>query len=181
MGKKKERDWATELERSFELWTELNTKGGDNPGYSDGANMNLIRNHILYYKDQLLRAQHKQLPEIYYKEIPPEVDNQYMAKGEEILREAKTMYCQIQASADYQFLLSMERDLDPNQTEQLEAIDIIERIERLKKAINDRDYIVMRRLVREGVDWEKVKSKVEILSEQSLPTRQLTWEDFIAS
>ena len=78
-------------------------------------------------------------------------------------------------------MISMKRDLDPNQTELLEAIDIIERIESLKKAINDRDYIVMRRLVRKGVDWEKVKSKVEILSEQSLPTRQLTWEDFIAS
>lgn len=181
MGKKKERNWETEIKRSFKLWTELNTKGGDDPGCSDGANMNLIRNHILYYKDQLLRTQHKQLPEIYYKETPPEVDNQYMAKGEEILREAKTMYCQIQASVDYQLLISMKRDLDPNQTEQLEAIDIIERIEWLKKAINDRDYIVMRRLVREGVDWEKVKSKVEILSKLPKPTYQLTWEDFITS
>lgn len=38
---------------SIQRWKFLDTHGGSDPFWSDGCNMNLVRNHILYYRRQL--------------------------------------------------------------------------------------------------------------------------------
>ena len=46
--------------------------------------MNLVHNHICYSKkeiEKLCSESGLELPEIYYKETPPEVDQCYMARG----------------------------------------------------------------------------------------------------
>lgn len=48
----------------------------------NGCNMNLTRNHVLSYKQQireLCEENNISLPEEYYLPTPPEVDNNYMA------------------------------------------------------------------------------------------------------
>lgn len=48
MSKKKEKeDFSAELVKSFERWEHLKEYGGSDPFYSDGVNMNLVRNHIV--------------------------------------------------------------------------------------------------------------------------------------
>lgn len=42
------------IRQSFERWDRLHRRGGADPLYADGSNMNLVRNHIIYYKKQLL-------------------------------------------------------------------------------------------------------------------------------
>ena len=37
-------------ESSFERWQSYHDFGGQDPFWADGCNMNLIRNHIIYYK-----------------------------------------------------------------------------------------------------------------------------------
>ena len=47
-----------------------------------GCNMNLTRNHIISYKHdirEICEANNMPLPEGYYLQTPPEVDNNYMA------------------------------------------------------------------------------------------------------
>lgn len=65
-----------------ENWKHINEKGCNDPFWQDGCNMNLVRNHIIYYKREISRiceAEGLTLPDEYYIPTPPEVDNNYMA------------------------------------------------------------------------------------------------------
>ena len=67
----------------FEHWEYIKDHGCNDPFYADGVNMNLIRNHIIYDKCQLLEICEKlnePVPEEYYIQTPPKVDNNYMCK-----------------------------------------------------------------------------------------------------
>ena len=92
MGKKKkEADLVAELERSYERWEYLREHGGSDPFYADGTNMNLVRNHIMYYKGKMVEeygADHDKYPLIFYKELPPVVKEDYIARAGEIRNQA---------------------------------------------------------------------------------------------
>lgn len=63
-------------------WIETNENGCNDPFWTDGCNMNLIRNHILYAKEkisEICEEYNIPYPEEYYIPTPPEVDNNYMA------------------------------------------------------------------------------------------------------
>ena len=63
-------------------WNYINENGCNDPFWPDGCNMNLTRNHIIYYrkKIEMLCEEHKlPLPEEYYLKVPPVVDDNYMA------------------------------------------------------------------------------------------------------
>ena len=63
-------------------WKDINQNGCNDPFWSDGCNMNLTRNHIIYYQRQIAEicAENQlPLPVEYYLSVPPEVDNDYMA------------------------------------------------------------------------------------------------------
>ena len=69
------------LER-VERWKYINENGCTDPQWADGSNMNLVRNHIIYYKKHINEICSKEgipLPEEYYIPTPPLVDNNYMA------------------------------------------------------------------------------------------------------
>lgn len=70
---------------SFKRWAHLKRKGSNDPGYADGVNMGLVRNHIIY--DQIcLRELCKTEkvrpcpPEARLK-LPPIVSIDYCAPG----------------------------------------------------------------------------------------------------
>ena len=61
---------------------DINQNGCNDPFWSDGCNMNLTRNHIIYYQSliaEICAGNQLQLPVEYYLSVPPEVDNYYMA------------------------------------------------------------------------------------------------------
>lgn len=63
-------------------WNYINVHGCNDPFWPDGSNMNLVRNHIIYYKKEIERicAENQfAFPEEYYLPLPPEVDERYMA------------------------------------------------------------------------------------------------------
>ena len=39
-----------ELKKAYAQWESLYKQGGSDPFYADGVNLNLVRNHILYFK-----------------------------------------------------------------------------------------------------------------------------------
>ena len=80
-------EYAAQIVREIGHWNYILENGCNDPFWPDGANMNLIRNHIISYKREIAEcceATGAKLPLEYYLPTPPEVDENYMAvkKGE---------------------------------------------------------------------------------------------------
>lgn len=76
-------EYRESIVNELESWKHINKNGCNDPFWPDGSNMNLTRNHIFYYKDkiaEICQINGIPLPEEYYFPIPPEVDDQYMAR-----------------------------------------------------------------------------------------------------
>ena len=72
-----------ELPLEWARWQYIKDHGCRDPFWPDGTNMNLVRNHIIYDKQRLLELceqLNESLPEEYYIQTPPEVDDNYMCK-----------------------------------------------------------------------------------------------------
>lgn len=85
-----------DIVRECAHWEHLRVNGGQDPFYPDGTNMNLTRNHVIYAKRRLreMAAEHGwELPDEYYLQTPPEVDDGYMAnlKQKDRVERLKTM------------------------------------------------------------------------------------------
>ena len=101
-AKKQKQGYAAELQKSFNQWNHINIHGSSDPGHPDGVNMNLVRSHILYYKKKIEEEMSLlPYPEIYYREAPPEVENGYMARVDEIRENAKKSLAAYKADPDY--------------------------------------------------------------------------------
>ncbi|MBO5208048.1 MAG: hypothetical protein J6B68_01750 [Lachnospiraceae bacterium] len=75
-------EYRESILEELEHWKCLNENGCNDPFWSDGCNMNLVRNHIIYYKNEIAKLcgmSGMALPEEYYCPLPPKVDNNYMA------------------------------------------------------------------------------------------------------
>lgn len=75
-------DLAQGLYREYKEWNHIYHEGCSDPSWEDGINMNLCRNHILYYKKQceeILGDRFMLYPEEYYWILPPEVSSTFMA------------------------------------------------------------------------------------------------------
>lgn len=80
-------EYAHQIMLEIGHWNYILEHGCNDPFWPDGANMNLIRNHIISYKPEIAEcceATGAKLPLEYYLPTPPEVDENYMAvkKGE---------------------------------------------------------------------------------------------------
>lgn len=173
MGKKQhKRNWEDELRKSFEMWNELKNNGGKDPGWSDGMNMNLIRNHILYYKDQLLKKQPENLPE---------VDSNYMANKEKICAYAMELLRFISVNSDFLYIVSRKEELDGQKDEDSQLIGVIRAVASLEDAFLKKDYVVMRRILRSRSLEFELHNCAEKMKKRPTIQRQLTWDDFMKS
>ena len=76
-------EYRLSIIETMERWKCINENGCNDPFWADGWNMNLLRNHIIYYKGgiaQICEENRLPLPEEYYLPLPPKVDGEYMAK-----------------------------------------------------------------------------------------------------
>lgn len=142
-----------ELEDSFNRWGYLKEFGGSDPFWEDGCNMNLVRNHILYYKNEmkeLCNDKGLELPEIYYRATPEKIDDKYMARVDEIRKNANRALREYKASKDYQYLISIVDSLDKKQLEETYINNVIGYCRGLESYIENDDLVAMRRHER----WE---------------------------
>ena len=149
MGKKKENEnLAEELEKSFERWEHLKEHGGSDPFYADGTNMNLVRNHIMYYKNKMVEEygrDYEKYPEIFYRELPPEVDNDYMARAGEIKDGAAQALEYYLSDPNFHYLLANRDMLTEKEAKQISLYNVLGYASGLASAIKDGDLISMRR------------------------------------
>jgi hypothetical protein len=76
------KQYAAQIVHESKDWEYINKNGCNDPNWPDGENMNLVRNHILYFKNEIFEICVKNdiaLPDAYFVPTPPEVDSYYMA------------------------------------------------------------------------------------------------------
>ena len=149
VAKKKEKEnLAEELAKSFERWEYLMEHGGSDPFYADGANMDLVRNHIMYYKNKMVEAygsDYEKYPEIFYRELPPEVKNSYMASAGEIKDGAAQALEYYLSDSNFHYLLANKDLLTEKEAKQISLHNVLGYASGLASAIKDGDLISMRR------------------------------------
>lgn len=142
-----ETDYTAELESDYERWDELFTKGGSDPFWSDGVNLNLVRRRIIGCKAQLAVQENTllSLPDVYYRETPPEMDKDYMARPDEIRANARKAMETIDADENLKFIREQSASLSEQQIKRWCIPAIINYAENLRRAIAADDLITMRR------------------------------------
>lgn len=86
------KECAYNIIREIGVWKHIQEQGCNDPFWPDGCNMNLTRNHILYYKRQIRESCEENgipLPGEFYLPTPPEIDNNYMANTKQNERVAR--------------------------------------------------------------------------------------------
>ena len=64
--------------------------GGSDPFWSDGSNANMVRNMIIHTKEIIEKENSLfLLPDCFYRDIPPELPRDYMARPDEIRENAR--------------------------------------------------------------------------------------------
>ena len=149
MAKKKEAEnLAEELAKSFERWEYLKEHGGSDPFYADGGSMNLVRNHIMYYKNKMVEEygrDYEKYPEIFYRELPPEVNQDYMARAGEIKDGAAQALEYYISDPSFLYLLANKEMLTEKEAKKISLYNVLGYASGLAKAIKDGDLITMRR------------------------------------
>lgn len=135
-----------ELEKAYAQWESLYKQGGSDPFYPDGVNLNLVRNHILYFKRQIEETQplYKNT-EVYRREPPPQVEDGYMARAKEIRDNAKTTLTAYKTDPYYQYLLHHWEELDDVGLKKTSIRPVLNYAQALETAIQEDDLVTMRR------------------------------------
>lgn len=127
-------------------WSELWHFGGSDPFYEDGVNLNLVRNHIIYYHIQCEEElEPSEFPAEYSMPIPPEVDNNYMARKDEILEHSRKSLQAYIADENYQYLLRIRGKLNNKQKDEIHLCNVLMYVSNLRKAIGEGNFVEMRR------------------------------------
>ena len=135
-------------EEEYRHWKLLYEEGGQDPLYADGVNLSLTRNHIVYHKrkiEELCAELGRVKPEIYYRELPPEVPYDYMAQADSIRKQALDALRDYESSKSYIALCSKKKELGPKQREEICLAAVLGYVEELRRAIHEDDLIAMRR------------------------------------
>lgn len=135
--------YERELTKDFIRWNQIYTYGGSDPFWSDGYNLNLIRNHIISYKNELKELEY--FPEIYKRETPPEVEDEYMSRAEEIQQNARASLEIYLANEDYQYLKENTQKYSKKDLEKISLYNVLRYVDSLIYAIKNNDLISMRR------------------------------------
>lgn len=137
---------SKELMDNFYRWHRLKSFGGDDPFWTDGYNMQLVRNHIISDKCQIKQIcddHNLPLPPEYNVQTPPEVPFDYMSCRKDIINAAINSLRQYLNDENYQWLLKC--NLSDKMKKQVYYDTIINYPKGLETAINDDDLVVMRR------------------------------------
>ena len=149
MGKKKEKENLTEeLTKWFERWEHLKEYGGSDPFYADGGSLNNARGHIIYYKSKMVEEygrNYEKYPEIFYREVPPEVKDSYMARAGEIKDGAAQALEYYLSDPNFHYLLANKDMLTEKEAKQISLYNVLGYASGLARAIKDGDLIAMRR------------------------------------
>lgn len=137
-----------ELISEYGRWNEVYEHGTNDPTWADGVNLNLVRNHILYWKrkiEELCDAFKLPLPEAYFEATPNEVNDDYIARKEEIKQNAIQALEFLSADEDYLALWKERAEIGAKLRKEICIDAVIGYVSGLERAIERNDYVWMRR------------------------------------
>ena len=100
-----------ELSDAFAEWAHLNEYGGTDPFTTDGVLMNLIRKRIETAKKKCEAELEGDYPPEYRKKTPPAVSDDYMARADEIKKNARKSLKIYEQDPDYLWLAEQVKAL----------------------------------------------------------------------
>ena len=155
-------DYNAELENLYERWDHLYEHGGSDPFWSDGTNLSLLRTQIINCKRKIEEENTMfLLPDAYYRDIPPEVSRNYMARSDEIKENARKAMAIIDANKDLKFVREQSKSLSEKELKRRCISTIIGYAENIHRAIADDDLITMRRYERPDRYLDSFRSAAE--------------------
>lgn len=92
----KVQQYCRNVREEIEHWKDINQNGCNDPFWSDGCNMNLTRNHIIYAQEQIreiCKENNIPFPEECYLSVPPKADINYMAHLKQKERVERIFHC----------------------------------------------------------------------------------------
>ncbi|MBR5279153.1 MAG: hypothetical protein IKU23_07820 [Clostridia bacterium] len=146
------------LEGRYKRWHEIRTDGCFDPYYTDGSNMNLVRNHILNYRSRIktiCETLGVDLPKVCTWDVPIEVSKDYMANPDQIRQIAKETLPMLESNADYIALKPFGRLLTAKQREHICYDGVMGYVRRLKMALERDDLVDMRLYIRNPERYAK--------------------------
>ena len=75
---------VAECKERYDHWNKEREEGCSDPNWSDGENLNLVRNHISYFKREIRRICDENnfiVPAVYYHALPPEMPTDFFVIG----------------------------------------------------------------------------------------------------
>ena len=109
-------------------------------------NLNLVRNHIIYYKNKLEEScSDNAYPDIYYRDTPPEVDQNYMARTDEMRSNAQKSLGIYQSDPHYLYCKKHAHELTEKELKRFPVENVLGYVSGLEDAIAADDLITMRR------------------------------------
>lgn len=129
-----------DYEATWKHWHSLYEFGGQDPTWSDGCNLNILRGHLIHYVDLGLIPP----PEM---PLPDEVDQNFMAKAEEVLHRAKEALQMYDATPEFGELKNSPKSADKDLEYYREFLS--QRVISLRNAISKRDLVYCRMASRE--------------------------------
>lgn len=135
-------------EASYKQWADIYENGCMDPSWPDGVNLNLVHNHIRYYKEIIGKCSDElglDYPEIYFREVPPKVDTDYIAQPERIISDANETYKVLSEHPSYKKVLSLKSQFSPKQLEKIYFPAVVGYVRNLKDFIARNDLVSMRR------------------------------------
>lgn len=138
---------CSSLEERYSRWDFLKKEGGSDPNYPDGVNLNLVRNHILWYKGKIITLCEENsipLPEIFNKPIPDEVPYDYMVKANEIKSDTEKYIAVLKNNKELSYINNNVSQLTSSEKEKTRATYVLARYTALKSAFENNDLVYMR-------------------------------------
>lgn len=140
----KKEDYGTELRKEHEHWKELFCEGGQDPFWSDGVSLNLVRDHIIACRTAL-EQEGGTMPEEYGWPLPPEVSPDYMARGKEIWYRGIESYKKYMADENYQYLKEISETLSAKVKKGSNLESVLGYVQSVRTALEQGDYVTLRR------------------------------------
>lgn len=133
----------SDLVQEYEHWNYIHEHGCQDPFYADGFNLNLTRNHIIFKKQRCNKLEF--YPDVYKRELPQEVDEDYMARAGYIREQAKkTLQLYVQHD-DYKWLRNNANRLTMKQKDDTCIMNVLNYVTGLRQFIESDMLVEMRR------------------------------------
>lgn len=166
----KQKRYVDDLKEYFEHYQYVLENGSNDPLWSDGVNLNLIRNHIIHHKKIIEKEfVNESYPDIYFQPTPDEVDDDFMVQEDMIRQKANQTLKRLNSFFYLDELKNASYYLEPKQLVEAGIQQSVNRIHALEQAIDEDDLVTMRRISsHENEYYEDLEKAFENLREINL-------------